>query len=398
MRKTVLLIVVLFISFGVNAQLLILQSKDSLNGKPTKQFYTTAWVKFSAFYDLRGIPNVSAMHLPSIPTERDSVPDDPQYHADMNQTRIIFATTFQTKFLGEIMSYIETDFYGGGGGGLRLRHAYVRFKNFRIGQTWSGFTDEEAWPNITDFDGPSTGAWVRSAQVTYFIRPNENSDISIGAEVPTIDYGRYLQIDTLVTPANQTIPDFVSHYEIRWPKGHFQLAGVARAIEYKNATNKETIAFGGGFSASGSQTVFGRDKIIYQAAYGKGISRYLVSFGGGGWDAVPDTKGNLELVPIYGGYVGYQLFWGKKNYGNRSSNHFSSTFVYGYVQLDNPLDGPVLKPAETLLTGSYASANLYWHVVKPLNIAIEGIYGERTDEFGSYGNNLRVQMVMEYNF
>lgn len=394
MKNAFLIVAVFFTSIVVNAQLLKLQSADSLNGKPKKEFYTTAWVKFSGFYDLRGIPNVSAMHLPSIPTKRENVEDDPQYHADMNQTRLIFATRFQTKFLGEIMSYIETDFYGGdGGGNLRLRHAYVRFLNFRIGQSWSGFTDEEAWPNITDFDGPSTGAWVRSAQVTYFIRPNENSDISIGAEVPTVDYSRYLLIDTLVTPANQTVPDLVSHYEFRWPTGHFQIAAVGRAIEYKNAGEKKYV-YGGGFSASGSQKVFGRDKIVYQAAYGQGISRYLVSFGGGGWDAVPNNKGDLKLVPIYGGYIGYQYFWGKKNYDKRSHNHFSSTLVYGYVQLDNPLG----IPKSTLLTGSYASANVYWHVVGPLNVAVEGIYGFRTDEFESSGDNLRIQMVVEYNF
>jgi len=94
--------------------------------------------------------------------------------------------------------------------------------------------------------------------------------------------------------------------------------------------------------------------------------------------------------------VGYQLFWGKKNYANRDHNHWSSTFVYGYVNLDNP-QYPTLGN-QTLLTGSYASANLYWHIVKPMNIAIEGIYGFRTDEFLSSGDNLRIQMVVEYNF
>lgn len=399
MNKFGVLFFLTFAAFPAFSQLLKLQSADSLNGKPVKQFYTTAWVKFSAFYDMRGIPNVSAMHLPSIPTQRDSVADDPQYHADMNQTRIIFASTFQTKFIGEIFSYIETDFYGGDGGGqLRLRHAYLRFKNFRIGQSWSGFTDEEAWPNITDFDGPATGAWVRSTQVTYFIRPNKNSDISIGAEVPVNDYGRYNLLDTLVTPANQTIPDLVSHYELRSPKnkGHFQLAGVLRFIEYKNADNKNVYKIGGGFSLSGSKILFGRDKFIYQLAYGHGISRYLVSFGGGGWDAVPDGSGDLDLVPIYGGYVGYQFFYGKKTYEARTHSHFSSTYVLGLVQLDNPQYANIGN--KTLLTGLYASGNVYWHVVGPLNIAFEAIYGSRTDEFLSYGNNLRLQAVVEYNF
>lgn len=377
-----------------NAQLLKLQSKDSINGKPKKQFYTTAWVKFNAFYDYVGIPNESAMHLPSIPTKRDNVTRDPQYHADLNQTRLKFYSAFQTVKLGEIISYIETDFYGNGGGGLRLRHAYVRFLNFRVGQTWSGFTDEEAWPNITDFDGPSTGAWVRSAQVAYFVRPSKDSDIMFSIEKPSSDYSRYLEIDTLIQPALQNIPDLVSHYEIRWKKGHFQLAGVLRAIEYKDANTNTQRILGWGFNLSGSQQFAERDKFIWQGAGGKGIARYLVSFGGGGWDAIPDLEGDLEAVPIYGGYVGYQHFWNRTDPSNTEKSSFSSTFVYGYVHLNNPLN----TPSNSLLTGSYASANLYWHVVGPLNFASEIIYGYRTDEYESSGDNWRWQFIMEYNF
>lgn len=397
MRTKVLFFTVLLMLCGPMAfsQLLKLQSKDSLNGKPKKQFYTTAWLKLSGFYDVQGIPNRSSMHIPSIPTERMNVPADPQFFMDVFQTRLIFASAFQTKKLGEVMSYIETDFFGNGGGGMRLRHAYLRFMDFRIGQTWSGFTDEEAWPNITDFDGPSTGAWVRSAQLTYFIRPNKDSDILLALETPQLDVNRYLPLDTTLTGANQSVPDFVTHYEIRWPRGHFQIAGVARSIQYRNTVNNEKKSvFGYGFNLSGSQKFFERDNFIYQVAFGEGIARYLVSFGGGGWDALPNFEGDLIPVPIYGGYIGYQHYWDQRDYTNTEESDWSSTFVLGYVKLENPLDQP--KP--TLLTGTYASANIYWHMADPINFAIEGIYGFRTDEFESAGENVRIQFVMEYNF
>ena len=394
MKKIILFTIASFLFININAQLLKLESKDSLNGQPKKQFYTTAWVKMLDFYDQYGIPNVSSMSLPSIPTTNDSTNKDGQFHADLYQTRLIFASRFQTKTLGEIKSYIETDFYGNGGGGLRLRHAWVRFNNWRIGQAWSGFTDEEAWANVIDFDGPATGVWVRSAQITHWFRLNDNSDFLVALETPVTDYSRYLQFDSLIQPAQQSFPDFVTHYEHRWKTGHIQLAAVARAIEYRNATNKLVYQPAGGVNISGSQEFFGKDVLVYQATYGQGISRYLVSFGGGGWDAIPDTKGNLDLVPIYGGYIGYQLFYGKKKWETREENHFSSTFVYGYVQLDNPAN----RPNNTLLTGHYASANIYWHVNEPLNFALEGIYGERTDELLSKGHNIRIQFCMEYNF
>jgi hypothetical protein len=214
-------------------------------------------------------------------------------------------------------------------------------------------------------------------------------------ETPLQDYSRYLPYDkdTSVTTANQSVPDIVSHYEIRWKTGHVQLAGVARTLEYKTKNDAIGHVFAGGFSLSGYFRMFKYDKIIYQAAYGHGIARYLVSFGGGGWDAVPDSTGTITPVPIYGGYVGYQHFWNKQGIENQK-NILSSTFVYGVVDLENPLNNPGSK----LLTGTYASANLYWNVIGPLNFAVEGIYGYRTDELNRSGDDLRIMFVMEYNF
>jgi len=122
MRFRIFLISCLFLTvcFFSQAQLLKLQSKDSLNGKPKKQFYTTAWLKLSGFYDFYGIENFSSMHIPSIPTERMDIQRDPAFFMDVFQSRLIFASAFQTKKLGEITSYIETDFYGNGGGGMHI--------------------------------------------------------------------------------------------------------------------------------------------------------------------------------------------------------------------------------------------------------------------------------------
>ena len=139
--------------------------------------------------------------------------------------------------------------------------------------------------------------------------------------------------------------------------------------------------------------LFEADKFIWQIAAGVGIARYMVSFGGDGWDALPDQHGDLDAVPIYGGYVSYEHYWGNRKKTGKIPS-FSSTFVYGYVYLKNPLG----EPANSLLTGSYASANVYWNIVGPLNFASEIIYGKRTDEYLSVGDDWRFQFVMEYNF
>lgn len=367
-------------SFG---QFLTLNSKDSLNNKPKRMFYTTAWIKLSAIWDYMGIDNTSSMNPIYIPT--DGRPPDSHFTMDMYQSRLKFASAFQTKKFGEIFGYVETDFYGNGGGGMRLRHAYIRFKNFRIGRTWSVFTDEESWPNITDFDGPATGVWVLHAQLAYFIRPSKTMDIVFSIETPLSDYSRYLQLDSTLQNASPSYPDLHGHIEKRWRGGHIQLAAVYRFIEYK-VNNQKRIVPGYGFNVAASQTIGQRDLLIGQILLGKGISRYMVSFGGSGWDAIPDLQGNLNALPVAGGFLSYQHYWGKSD--------FSSTIVGGYANVDNPFDNPAI----TLFNGFYGSLNVYWNPLGPLNFAIEGIYGTRYDEFDRFGDNLRLVMVFEYAF
>lgn len=383
MKKYFALVIISLLVNIANGQLLSLQSKDTLNGMPKKSMYFTAWLKMNGIFDAQGISTTAALNLPSIPT--DGSPPDPHFTMDMYQTRLKFGSSFQTQKLGNIISYIETDFYGNNGGGMRLRHAYIRFLNFRIGQTWSGFTDEEAWPNITDFDGPATGAWVRNPQIAYFIRPSKNQDILFSIELPSGDYNRYLFVDSTLQTANQNIPDLVSHYELRWQTGHFQAAVVYRSLKYKDATNKIKYEPGYGISLSGSHNFTKNNKLVAQGLVGKGVSRYLVSFGGSGWDAIPDLNGNLEALPVWGGYIGFQHFW---------NIHLSSTFVYGYAEILNSIG----QPNKYLFQGSYASGNLYWHVVGPLNFALEILYGNHTDEIQRFGQNYRTQFVFEYNF
>ncbi len=110
MKRLLFILFLLISPLLSNAQLLKLNSKDSLNNRPSKSIYFTAWLKLNGIYDAVGISNYSALNLPSIPTA--GRPPDPYFVMDMYQTRIIFGSTFQTKRLGEIISYIETDFYG----------------------------------------------------------------------------------------------------------------------------------------------------------------------------------------------------------------------------------------------------------------------------------------------
>ena len=77
-----------------------------------------------------------------------------RFHAD--------STRFNTKYVsGDITGFIEFDLFGGGGNEKltnsrhpRLRHAFIKYKNWTVGQTWSTFVNTSAIAEAADFGGP----------------------------------------------------------------------------------------------------------------------------------------------------------------------------------------------------------------------------------------------------
>ena len=53
-----------------------------------------------------------------------------------------------------------------------MRHAFLSIgdpeagTSVLAGHTWTTFADADAWPNVTDFDGPPTGVWTMSSLTT----------------------------------------------------------------------------------------------------------------------------------------------------------------------------------------------------------------------------------------
>src|SRR5437764_4758876 len=86
----------------------------------------------------------------------------------------MFAKTSTPTSWGDLVTYIEGDFYGADGNesvsnssGLRLRHAYGTVGHFLGGQTWTNFMYVPALPETLDFGGPVGQIFDRQAQVRW---------------------------------------------------------------------------------------------------------------------------------------------------------------------------------------------------------------------------------------
>ena len=86
----------------------------------------------------------------------------------------VFAKTSTPTSWGDLVTYVEGDFYGADGNesvsnsnGLRLRHAYGSLGPLLGGQTWTNFMYVPALPETVDFGGPVGQIFDRQAQIRW---------------------------------------------------------------------------------------------------------------------------------------------------------------------------------------------------------------------------------------
>ena len=383
--KNTLLIILVFIPILTFGQNFKYESKDTLNGKPINSIAFSGFVNSIYYYDFVGYEGqYPALNIVSIPT--GNVLKEPSTNFVVFQTRLRFNSEHQSK-IGAIKLHFEADFINSANA-FRIRHALISVGNWDFGQTWSNFADEDAWPNVTDYDGPPTGIWARPTMIRYNAFQGKKHSLSASLEGPSLDYREHHQVDTILSTAFQDVPDFTLRYRYKTDRMHLQVAGVLRSIKYKNnldSTFSREMAYGA--SVSTGISLFSNDLLHAQFTMGKGISRYLVGFESYNWDAVPTGNGNIELVPAIGGFIGYDHYWTK-------DRRFSSTAVFGYINIKNE----VLPTPKDFITGYWGALNFYWHPIPELDIAVEYVAAYREDTFGETGDGARAQFMVMYHF
>lgn len=313
--------------------------------------------------------------------------DGEGYDADFQarESRINFRADHETEDGDQISAFIEMDFFLSPGGderisnsyNPRLRHAFVKYNNWTVGQTWSTFQDVGALPDQLDFIGPSEGTvFSRQDLIRYTYGAWE-----FAAENPETTITPFGGGDRIVTD-DGAMPDLAGRYTMNLDDGYIKAAAILRRLYYDidGQSDSET-AFG--LSLSGKHQ-FGMDDVRWMATWGSGIGRYLGLNTAN--DAVLDADGNLEAIDQFGGFVAWRHFWTPK---------WRSSFTLSYLNNDN----------DTALTGTGVTkdvysihANLLYEPVPKLVIGGEVMYAEREIESGLDGDMTRFLFSTKYGF
>ncbi|MDX1281141.1 DcaP family trimeric outer membrane transporter [Shewanella colwelliana] len=258
----------------------------------------------------------------------------------------------------------------------RIRHAFVSYDNWLVGQTWTTFQNPAALPENLDFVGAAEGTpFVRQAQVRYtnggFQFAVENPETTL---TPNVDGGR-------ITSGSGMVPDFVARYNFNTESGSkYTFAALVRQLNIENSSyDAQAMAYGA--SVTGFVPLSG-DDLKFSATAGSGLGRYMaINYANG---AVIDGNGDLETINSFGGYISYRHWW---------SDKWRSSFTVSGFKADN----------DEVLTGgsvnkeSYSGyINLLYSPIKPITVGMEYMYAENTKQNGDSGELNRVIFSFKY--
>lgn len=277
----------------------------------------------------------------------------------------------------DISAKIEVDFLGTNDA-LRIRHAYMNYGNWLVGQTWSNFAVPDYMPETIDALAYVGGAVKRTPQVRYNHKLSQITNLVLAAE-DSKDESSNLRLPALTARLNHQFNE------------RLLLSARAMATEKKTDADTET-AWGIGLGTKFDVT----DKTMIKADYYhvKGDSSF-VSWSNSGFL----TNTNKEIIAT-NAFDSITI-----GITQQFNPQIRGTLGYGYMKADQNDTYINALPDKTKANKDLwqAWANVFYSPIKPISLGLEYVYGER-EAFGpapngnQTGTDNRFNAVAMYNF
>ncbi|MEA1080822.1 DcaP family trimeric outer membrane transporter [Marinobacter qingdaonensis] len=338
------------------------------------------YARFNASYDIDSNQALSTRSGSYAGLAGNDDAAEGHFGADAFQSRIGVKATSPEG----VMVNVEGDFRGGGGGSLRLRHAYGSYMGVLAGQTWSNFTSFVGNTSTLDFDSlPGVaGFQSRTPQVRYTTGP-----LSLSLEDPRSSF----VTDAANAAQKQGMPALTARLEDSAGGVSYSAAVLAHQVGYDTGTADET-SFGFATFVAGKLALSDMITVQGSLSYTDGANSYLYRSGDnfGAASAYVDGAGDVETISGYGGTIGTGISLG----GGRSVN-----IGYGMVEVDwDDAEADGVAVADESETNSAIMANYQWTPVKNVMMGVEYARLSRENVDGTDGDANRILFAAQYNF
>ncbi|MDO6758888.1 hypothetical protein Q4566_01650 [Tamlana sp. 2_MG-2023] len=365
------------ISASAQERFLTVTSKDSVNEAPRFKSSLGVNMKLNGYFDVfGGLQDSDTFNVGKINVFGSD--DANSLNVDLYQTQIKWETLVVMPNGKKIKAIVESDFWGGDGR-LRLRKAYVETEHWQIGQNWNNFGDEDLWPNIMEWEGPPSGIWLRNPHIKY-MNTFKNTDwkYEISLEAPQDDFYAYEELQPFIEEARQSTPDVTFAVTYKKPWGHLRAASLLRSINYKLDGDEDNF-IGYGLTLSGIYKP-NRNSFQYQLVGGKGISSYLTTIAGFGYDGYPAVNNEFKATPAFGGWMAYEYFITEKWHANAvfGMTNFTLSDSERYVIVDDLRDELIDVAGDFNHKQYYGILNMMYDAYDRMTIGLEMDYGVKS--------------------
>lgn len=352
----------------------------------------SGFIQPAFYFDYNNLFDNDLFVTSAIPTERLTDINFNRFHFSANQSRLGFSFKFPKAGVNTT-ALLEGDFLSSATGAntfFRLRHAYLTYGEFLVGQTWTNFGDVSSSPNTLDLEGPNSMPASRVAQVRWRREISKKWSILLALEEPKNDY-------TPLDSANAikaAIPELVFKPKLILRNGTWTNSFIYKSIIYTDkeySFKKKLTAWG--FTSSLSIKIgdnsfhpLGLKKRVFNVfgIVGDGTQGSVNDFGGLGYEAFPKDANTLETLLYYGGYVSYSFVFRKR---------WSSTYVLSYLHQEKPLT-----TNQIFRNSKYASANAVLAINKYFTTGLELLYGYKKNHDNTSGRAFRILGIMRLLF
>lgn len=268
---------------------------------------------------------------------------------------------------------VEIDFRGAGDT-VRIRHAYLNYNNWLVGQTTSSFLSTETQAEILDFNGALGIGTFRTPMVRYSDKIDANTQYLIGLEQGRADN----RFPALAGKLSHKLADGSGVVTARALIQEVRARG--EGITPTDAAYDDT-KFGWGVGLGANYKL--SPQLLLNADYShvKGDNKYILytdtSY------STNTAKDNIDLTEFNAVSVGATYKFNPK---------LRSTLGYGAIFYD---DAPNLQNDKV----QQGWLNVMYNPTKPVTFGAEYIYGERELGNGTTaGRDSRIGMLAKYDF
>lgn len=358
-------------------------------------------VKVDFIYDLNE-PSGDRINYNTISTDDSNVHGQYRIHARESRIGAKYIQDINGK---ELTAIIEGDFYGGGTNSpsgsekisnsvnFRLRHAYISYDEWIVGQTWSNYVDVKSFPETLDFSNETGQAFIRQALISYqhtfdsfiFSYSLENPETDVYILEDMFEEGTDFQtIDPVV--------DFTAKAKYQRSWGHVSLQAVARKMKvYINNNGISELGYGVG--ASGRINLNSQDTLKFHYSQGDGIGRYIQEVAGSAGlviqSSINSENASLTLLKAKGGYLSYQ---------HRVNKTFRMNVSSGFIDIEYSSMSEHALVANRTQSLTSIHGNIIWSVIPNFDIGIEHSIARLKTVVGDRGTIKRLQLSATFRF